>query len=1250
MNSMQSRGTGAAACQRTFAFASAILASVFLVAAVRAQTPPSGQQLPSPSAFNYTRTTSYQYNDPQWYETDEFVEPQDPQSCLHTVFVYDPYGNKKTATKQNCTGATGDAVVAVHTTTSNFTNTAGQAGIVNGQYPYQVTNAKSQMESAQFDARFGTPTLHSDANNPPVVTQWKYDAFGRKVLQINPDGTKTAWLYEYCTQGSVVGIACPTAQTGTLVSRVTETPEDINGVQSGPPKRTYQDSLEREARTETLSFDDTHWIVVETAYDVVGRVWQKSEPYLDTSPPGINRSTIVWTTTLYDVLNRTLSISKPDPTATNGVAKTTLSYQDLTTVTTNPLGQMASETHDSQGQVLRVIDNLGSVLVRQFDAFGNLIATIDQYGNTSSSKFDLRGRKWWMNDPDMGAWYYGFDVFDQLVRQQSPKQNAAGKWTSMTFDALGRMTRRVVDEFTSSWSYDTYINLSACSGGIGKLCEASTTQLDDRKYTYDTKGRLTTETLVVTNGPTFSSGTAYDATTGRLVTRSYPSGFRITYMYNAAGYASQVVNTADGSSIWQANQYDARGNVVLQTYGNGVQVNQVFEPQTGRISSILAQQTGGTPGALVSLSTGWDPLNNLKTRSDSNGDGAGAAVSETFSYDGLNRLQSYTVASAAISGLSRAVSIGYNEIGNILTKSDASGVYAYPASGAASKDPHAVTQVGSISYGYDANGNVASASTGARWSSATMASFNMPTTLAGPSSSYQWRYGPDLERMREDKIYSAGTRTTWFLNPDNVGGLFFEQETETDGTVVNRHFINAGGRVVAVFASTGSGSSTITRKDYWHVDHIGSLVAVTDVSGKLTQHYAYDPFGKRRFENGNFDTTNALVIDWTHYVDQTSTGSIVTASAGSSRGFTGHEELDDLGIIHMNGRLYDANIARFMQADPTLQYDRLLQDFNRFSYLMNNPLNAKDPSGFSDCSLQYGCGDSNLSMIASQPDSAGGDNFFTGQYSDLSDPFALVVLVNGDPGNMQGFVVANPSPASASTGNTDGSQTQAANASTQVPTDRISLWNVHYDANNHQWVRDEAERDHVDTKYGVINGMRNTIDRAVELGGHHVTAEFGDAVREFTLAYNPIKSFSTSLWNALMDKLGFSTPVAKSFAGVLADVQARGTVVNWVAHSQGGIIFAEAVRINGGDLSMNQVTFHSGGNNILVTNSIMKDANVTVLGYRNHPFDPVPQIAGSNTLNPIQIIGSVLAFPFVLWGGEHLSPHTEACMACPLQH
>ena len=36
----------------------------------------------------------------------------------------------------------------------------------------------------------------------------------------------------------------------------------------------------------------------------------------------------------------------------------------------------------------------------------------------------------------------------------------------------------------------------------------------------------------------------------------------------------------------------------------------------------------------------------------------------------------------------------------------------------------------------------------------------------------------------------------------------------------------------------------------------------------------------------------------------------------AARGFTGHEMLDAVGIIHMNGRIYDPKLGRFMQADP----------------------------------------------------------------------------------------------------------------------------------------------------------------------------------------------------------------------------------------------------------------------------------------------------------------------------------------------
>nr|WP_158118476.1 RHS repeat-associated core domain-containing protein [Vibrio cidicii] len=63
-------------------------------------------------------------------------------------------------------------------------------------------------------------------------------------------------------------------------------------------------------------------------------------------------------------------------------------------------------------------------------------------------------------------------------------------------------------------------------------------------------------------------------------------------------------------------------------------------------------------------------------------------------------------------------------------------------------------------------------------------------------------------------------------------------------------------------------------------------------------------------------------------------------------GFTGHEMLDDMGLIHMNGRVYDPTLARFLSADPYIQ-DKWFgtQAFNRYSYVQNNPLSYVDPTG-----------------------------------------------------------------------------------------------------------------------------------------------------------------------------------------------------------------------------------------------------------------------------------------------------------------
>ncbi|MCI4428948.1 MAG: hypothetical protein JHC40_07265, partial [Burkholderiales bacterium] len=69
--------------------------------------------------------------------------------------------------------------------------------------------------------------------------------------------------------------------------------------------------------------------------------------------------------------------------------------------------------------------------------------------------------------------------------------------------------------------------------------------------------------------------------------------------------------------------------------------------------------------------------------------------------------------------------------------------------------------------------------------------------------------------------------------------------------------------------------------------------------------------------------------------------------SGTDRGYTGHEHLDDIGLIHMNGRIFDPRLGVFLQGDPFIQDPTNLQNYNRYGYCLNNPMTCTDPSGFS---------------------------------------------------------------------------------------------------------------------------------------------------------------------------------------------------------------------------------------------------------------------------------------------------------------
>jgi RHS repeat-associated protein len=159
-------------------------------------------------------------------------------------------------------------------------------------------------------------------------------------------------------------------------------------------------------------------------------------------------------------------------------------------------------------------------------------------------------------------------------------------------------------------------------------------------------------------------------------------------------------------------------------------------------------------------------------------------------------------------------------------------------------------------------------------------------------------------------------------------GAYWERRlnvTTNVATVTN--YLSFGGETVALVTETSASPGVITT--LWQLkDHLGSTTTLLDASGLLSgTRKSYDVWGKRRHVTGEDDTTNSIV-------------------SASSRDFTGHEFLEELRLVHMGGRIYDPVVARFLSPDPFVQDPFNLQNLNRYSYVLNNPLAYTDPDGF----------------------------------------------------------------------------------------------------------------------------------------------------------------------------------------------------------------------------------------------------------------------------------------------------------------
>lgn len=608
-----------------------------------------------------------------------------------------------------------------------------------------------------------------------------------------------------------------------------------------------------------------------------------------------------WTTRTYDAVGRLSSETQP------GGRTSTYTYGARVVSVQNPKGQISRQAQDALGRLSVTTNAANQQQTFHYDAFGRVVRSTDAAGSIIANQYDLLGRKTQQIDPDLGTWNYRYNELGELIWQQDAKAQI----TTFTYDRLGRPSTRSEPDLRSTWTWDT------ASNGIGKLAKLTGDNGFERTYSYDGFGRAI---QTVTNksidpyanagDPNFIHSTGYDSA-GRPLTITYPTGFGYKNVYDANGYLSEVRHKDTNDLYWRANARDAEGRVTRETLGNGLVTNRQYKADSGYLDTV---QTGivaadGTLNATVQNDAySFDAIGNLTTRSQYFGS---TSLTESFTYDSLNRLISAT----PLGGTS--VAVHYYPSGNIYIRTDV-GTYDYTGCGGT----HRVCYVGFSNFSYDANGNMLSGN----GRSLTWTSANYPLTITKGTSTEQFLYTPERERVRRISVENGQTTTTVYLNPRIDLGNTFEKTYAPVGTVTYTHHVYAGGQVVG---SVNTGPAIAAKTHYFHVDHLGSLTAVTDASGTVVERLSYDAWGKRRKLDSGRDTCNVL------------SGTI------AKRGFTLHEHLDGVDLVHMNGRVYDPLIGRFLSADPNVFYPENQQDFDRYSYVHNNPLSFVDPSGFS---------------------------------------------------------------------------------------------------------------------------------------------------------------------------------------------------------------------------------------------------------------------------------------------------------------
>ncbi|WP_419494855.1 SpvB/TcaC N-terminal domain-containing protein [Chryseobacterium bernardetii] len=688
----------------------------------------------------------------------------------------------------------------------------------------------------------------------------------------------------------------------------------------GDITKKFTNRFGQEYRTSTKAFGQGQFISQDARYDVLGRKTFESEPYFEGQNPSL------WNALKYDDTifpTKITSISLVNSFDLGGTIHSFLGKKIETTVTgltttvkeINGYQRTTSKTADALGNIVSTIDKGGTIQF-SYNAAGEQIKA--QYAeNIVTTKYDSWGRKSEFNDPSNGLYKYEYDGLGQPKKIISPKGTK-----EYTYNNLGQLTSQKelsttdggqVTNKTISFTYDNKGRVITKSG-------TSKSQAYSNNVSYDPQGRLLSASES-SNGKYFiQKGITYDDK-ARVISyekQLYSSGtltkVQIENVYNAwNGELSQVKDKNSGKVLWELKETNAKGQVLKAKLG-AADINNTYD--TSGFLTNVSHSSQVKPG-ILQLSYSFDGIKNeLKSRTT----GGDFNIVESFDYDDNNRLVNWTnpVTGVKVQNATRNV---YDVKGRIL-ENDQVGKIKFENS-AKIYQPTGMTlnAAGIQNYNNDLIQSI------------TYNENNDPVFIDGEKGDVAFQYG--LTAMRQRVTYGGNFSTDGegkFTKYYSEDGSYEIAKDNTTGK--EKHIIYIGGtpyesNIVYLKNFTESSGSY----KFLHKDYIESILAISDEAGNKLEQRHFDAWGNFT----HLQIGNGAIITDKNIIDN--------ASLLVDRCYTSHEHFVEVGIIHMNGRLYDPLLRRFLNADENIQDPTNTQNYNKYGYVMNNPLMYNDPSG-----------------------------------------------------------------------------------------------------------------------------------------------------------------------------------------------------------------------------------------------------------------------------------------------------------------